>query len=53
MSQDPQQSSGRTELPIERGFPIERVNEIAEKEGRAKMYYRPIYTMHKLSLIHI
>jgi adenine-specific DNA methylase len=37
----------RTELPIERGFPIERVNEIAEKEGRAKMYYRPIYTMHK------
>jgi adenine-specific DNA methylase len=37
----------RTELPIERGFPIERVNEIAEKEGRAKMHYRPIYTMHK------
>ncbi|GAB3705201.1 DUF1156 domain-containing protein [Halorubrum pallidum] len=37
----------RTELPIERGFPIERVNEIAAKEGRAKMYYRPIYTMHK------
>ncbi|MFC6613760.1 DUF1156 domain-containing protein [Halopenitus salinus] len=37
----------RKELPIERGFPIERVNEIAEKEGRAKMYYRPIYTMHK------
>ena len=40
-------STQRTELPIERGFPIERVNEIAEKEGRAKMYYRPIYTMHK------
>ena len=37
----------RTELPIERGFPIERINEIAEKEGRAKMHYRPIYTMHK------
>lgn len=37
----------RTELPIERGFPIERVNEIAEKEGRAKQHYRPIYTMHK------
>jgi adenine-specific DNA methylase len=35
------------ELPIERGFPIERVNEIAEKESRAKMHYRPIYTMHK------
>ncbi|WP_050034072.1 DUF1156 domain-containing protein [Halorubrum halophilum] len=47
MSQDPQQTSKRTELPIERGYPIERVNEIAEKEGRAKMYYRPIYTMHK------
>jgi len=47
MSQNPQEKSERTELPIERGFPIERVNEIAEKEGRAKMYYRPIYTMHK------
>jgi len=35
------------QLPIERGFPIERVNEIAEKESRAKMHYRPIYTMHK------
>src|SRR6056297_3042259 len=42
-----QSGQERTELPIERGFPIERVNEIAEKEGRAKMYYRPIYTMHK------
>jgi len=50
MSEQSGSSSGqreRTELPIERGFPIERVNEIAEKEGRAKMYYRPIYTMHK------
>ncbi|MCU4799738.1 DUF1156 domain-containing protein [Halobacteria archaeon HArc-gm2] len=39
----------RKTLPIEKGFPIERVNEIAEKEGRgiAKRYYRPIYTMHK------
>ena len=41
------ESEGRTETPIERGFPIERVNEIAEKEGRAKPWYRPIYTMHK------
>lgn len=32
-----QERHERTELPIERGFPIERVNEIAEKEGRAKM----------------
>ncbi len=46
-SGSPPPESERTELPIERGFPIERVNEIAEKEGRAKMYYRPIYTMHK------
>ena len=37
----------RTTLPIERSFPIERVNEIAAKEGRAKIHYRPIYTMHK------
>lgn len=34
-------------LPIERGFPVERVNEIAAKESRAKRHYRPIYTMHK------
>ncbi|MDB2272173.1 DUF1156 domain-containing protein [Halorubrum ezzemoulense] len=49
MSRNPRsdQSGDRTELPIERGFPIERVNEIAEKEGRAKQWYRPIYTMHK------
>lgn len=37
----------RKELPIERGFPIERINEIAQKESRAKQWYRPIYTMHK------
>ena len=51
MSQEPQESqdslNNRTELPIERGYPIERVNEIAAKEGRAKRHYRPIYTMHK------
>ncbi|MBB6647919.1 DUF1156 domain-containing protein [Halobellus ruber] len=39
--------SERKTLPIEKGFPIERVNEIAEKEERAKRHYRPIYTMHK------
>ena len=42
-----EESEGRSELPIERGFPIERVNEIAEKESRAKQWYRPVYTMHK------
>ena len=47
MSQNPQQTNERTELPIERGFPIERVNEIAQKESRAGMHYRPVYTMHK------
>ena len=49
MSQDTLNSedSDRKILPIERGFPIERVNEISAKEGRAKMHYRPIYTMHK------
>lgn len=41
------QSGDRTKLPIERGFPIEHVNEIAEKESRAKQHYRPVYTMHK------
>jgi len=40
-------SEGRPSLPIEDGFPIERVNEIAEKESRAKQWYRPLYTMHK------
>jgi putative DNA methylase len=34
-------------LPIERGFPIEQVNDLADREGRAKMYYRPLSTMHK------
>lgn len=33
--------------PIERTFPINQVNRIAEKEASAKRYYRPIYTMHK------
>nr|WP_241431733.1 DUF1156 domain-containing protein [Natronorubrum bangense] len=47
MSEQQPREEGRSELPIERGFPIERVNEIAEKEGRAKQWYRPIYTMHK------
>jgi adenine-specific DNA methylase len=48
MAQEPPRITGeRKELPIERGFPIERINEIAQKETRAKMHYRPIYTMHK------
>ncbi|WP_436910207.1 DUF1156 domain-containing protein [Halosimplex marinum] len=48
MSRDGRAGEGEdTSLPIERGFPIERVNEIAEKESRAKQYYRPVYTMHK------
>lgn len=49
MSQEHEDSQvgDRPELPIERGFPIERVNEIAQKEGLAKQWYRPIYTMHK------
>lgn len=33
--------------PIERTFPINQVNAIAEREAHAKRYYRPIYTMHK------
>lgn len=49
MSQEHRDSEigDRPALPIERGFPIERVNEIVEKESMAKQYYRPIYTMHK------
>lgn len=49
MSQEPGQSDEeeRKTLPIEKGFPVERLNEIAEKEARAKQWYRPIYTMHK------
>jgi hypothetical protein len=35
-------SDGRTERPIERGFPIERINEVAAKESRAKQWYRAI-----------
>jgi adenine-specific DNA methylase len=52
MSEQSGSSQGRqerTELPIERGFPIEQLNDIAEKEGYggARQWYRPIYTMHK------
>lgn len=35
------------ERPIERGFPIEQVTELATREGRAKLHYRPLSTMHK------
>ena len=48
MAQEPSHELGeRKELPIERGFPIEQINKIAQKEGRARRHYRPIYTMHK------
>lgn len=47
MSEQQSREESRPALPIERGFPIERVNEIAENESRAKQWYRPIYTMHK------
>lgn len=52
MSQETGRSTGREsrkELPIERGFPIEQVNDIAEKEGwgGARQWYRPLSTMHK------
>ncbi len=43
-NQDP---DPRDTLPIERGFPIEQVNDLADREGRAKLYYRPLSTMHK------
>jgi len=33
--------------PIEIHFPIEQVNEIAEREAHAKEKYRPIYFIHK------
>jgi len=33
--------------PIEKYFPVHEVNEIAEKEALSKMYYSPVYTMHK------
>ena len=33
--------------PIEVDFPIEQVNEIAEREAHAKEKYRPIYFIHK------
>ena len=33
--------------PIEFDFPIEQINEIAEREAHAKEKYRPIYFIHK------
>jgi len=41
------QSQEERRRPIEISFPIEEVNEIANKEAHAKRYYRPVYTMHK------
>ncbi|MCK8825905.1 DUF1156 domain-containing protein [Fuchsiella alkaliacetigena] len=32
---------------IEEYLPINAINEVAEKESKAKRYYRPVYTMHK------
>jgi len=40
-------NASRSDLPIERGFPIEQVNDLADREGRAKLHYRPLTTMHK------
>ena len=33
--------------PIEKDFPIEEVNEIAEREAHAKEKYRPVLFIHK------
>jgi adenine-specific DNA methylase len=46
-SQESDKDSERKELPIERGYPIEQVNEIVDRENQAKRYYRPLYTIHK------
>jgi len=38
------------QAPIEEYFPVEKINEIAEREGSGgatKRYYRPIYSIHK------
>lgn len=39
--------SEENKRPIEIGFPIQKVNELAEKEKSAEMHYRPSLTMHK------
>lgn len=44
MSEEEQKPRRR---PIEVTYPIEQVNEIANRESHAKRYYRPVYTMHK------
>jgi len=43
----PDPAGERDEYPIERGFPISEVSALAEREGRAKLHYRPLTTMHK------
>lgn len=37
----------RDRAPIERGFPIERVSDLANRETRAKLHYRPLSVLHK------
>lgn len=34
-------------IPIEKYFPIVQVNEIADRESKAKASYRPVYAIHK------
>jgi adenine-specific DNA methylase len=43
----PDSANGPDKRPIERGFPISEVSSLAEREGRAKLHYRPLTTMHK------
>ena len=40
-------SNEKINRPIEEYFPIHQVNRIANKESKAKRWYRPVYTMHK------
>lgn len=43
----PESPKDETDPPIARGFPVTRVNDLAERESRAKLYYRPLSVLHK------
>jgi Adenine-specific DNA methylase containing a Zn-ribbon len=35
------------DYPIERGFPVARVNDLVNRETRARLHYRPLSVLHK------
>ena len=46
-SREPAGATDRDRYPIERGFPVARVNDLVNRENRARLHYRPLSVLHK------